>query len=65
VLEAIDPEDLTGNDDDQVAKPVQPNDKREVAPEATSPKQLPEDTQMKKALEMLREKAAGASQRTE
>jgi len=59
VLEAIDPEDLTGNDDDPVAKPNQPNDKREVVPE-TSPKQQPEDTQMKKALELLREKATGA-----
>jgi carboxyl-terminal processing protease len=55
MLEAIDPEDLTGNDDDQVAKPNQPNDKREVAPETNSTKQpQPEDTQMKKALELLR-----------
>jgi carboxyl-terminal processing protease len=57
VLEAIDPEDLTGNDDDQVGKPNQPNDKREIAPDATTPKQQPEDTQMKKALELLREKS--------
>jgi carboxyl-terminal processing protease len=56
VLETIDPEDLTGNDDDPVAKPNQPNEKREVVPE-TTPKQQPEDTQMKKALELLREKA--------
>src|SRR5947209_706814 len=62
VLEAIDPEDLTGNDDDQIAKPNQPNDKREVAPEA-KPQQQPEDTQMKKALELLRDKAANAGQR--
>jgi len=63
VLEPIDPEDLTGNDDDSVAKPNQPNDKREVAPEA-SPRQQPEDTQLKKALELLREKAGSAPQRT-
>lgn len=65
VLEAIDPEDLTGNDDDPVAKPNQPNDKREVLPEATSPKQQPEDTQMKKALELLREKSQSAASRAE
>jgi carboxyl-terminal processing protease len=59
LAESVDPEDLTGNDDDQVAKPNQPNDKREVAPEATTvPKQQPEDTQMKKALELLRDKGA-------
>lgn len=63
VLEAIDPEDLTGNDDDQVAKPNQPNDKREVAPEPNSQKQQPEDTQMKKALELLREKSTGTVQK--
>jgi carboxyl-terminal processing protease len=63
VLEPIDPEDLTGNDDDPVAKPPQPNDKREVAPETAAPKQPAEDTQLKKALELLREKAAGAGQR--
>jgi carboxyl-terminal processing protease len=64
VLEAIDPEDLTGNDDDQVAKPNPPNDKREVAPDATSPKQQPEDTQMKKALDLLREKSVGTAQKS-
>jgi carboxyl-terminal processing protease len=60
LVEAIDPEDLTGNDDDPVGKPNQnqPDDKREVAPEATSPKQTPEDTQLKKALELLRDKPA-------
>jgi carboxyl-terminal processing protease len=61
VLEPIDPEDLTGNDDDPVAKPNQPNDKREVAPDAQKPQ---EDTQLKKALELLRgDKAAAAGQR--
>ena len=62
VLEPIDPEDLTGNDDDSVAKPKEPNDKREVSPEA-KPQQQPEDTQMKKALELLRDKPASAGQR--
>src|SRR5918998_4213269 len=58
VAEAIDPEDLTGNDDDPIAQPNPnaPADRREVAPEAASPKQQPEDVQLKKALELLREK---------
>ncbi|PYS47863.1 MAG: hypothetical protein DMF68_14860 [Acidobacteria bacterium] len=62
VLAPIDPEDLTGNDDDSVAKPNQPNDKREVTPEA-KPQQQPEDTQMKKALELLRDKPAATTQK--
>lgn len=62
IAEAIDPEDLTGNDDDAVAKPNQGNDKREVAPEAP-PKQQPEDLQLKKALELLREKSSVQGQR--
>jgi carboxyl-terminal processing protease len=61
VLEPIDPEDLTGNDDDPVTRPNPQNDKREIAPEATAPKQQPEDTQLKKALEMLREKTNPAA----
>jgi carboxyl-terminal processing protease len=64
VLEPIDPEDLTGNDDDPVAKPNQPNDKREVVPDTSSPKQPQEDIQLKKALELLREKATGTTQRS-
>ncbi|MCA1643520.1 MAG: hypothetical protein LC785_16595 [Acidobacteria bacterium] len=52
---AVDPEDLTGNDDDAIASPNPAPDKREVAPEAASPKQQPEDTQLKRALELLRE----------
>jgi carboxyl-terminal processing protease len=56
VAEAIDPEDLTGNDDDAIAQPNAPADRREVAPEATAPKQQPEDVQLKKALELLRDK---------
>src|SRR5215213_6905190 len=53
---AIDPEDLTGNDDDAIAQPNQNAPAgRDVAPEAASPKQQPEDLQLKKALELLRE----------
>lgn len=55
LAEAIDPEDLTGNDDDPIAQPNAPADRREVTPEAASPKQQPEDVQLKKALELLRE----------
>ena len=56
LAEAVDPDDLTGNDDDAIARPQpQTGDKHEVAPEAASPKQQPEDTQLKKALELLRE----------
>lgn len=55
LAEAVDPEDLTGNDDDPVAKPNQPPDKREVVPEPNTPKPAAEDVQMKKALELLRE----------
>jgi carboxyl-terminal processing protease len=56
LAEAIDPEDLTGNDDDAIAQPNAPADQREVTPEATAPKQQPEDVQLKKALEILRDK---------
>lgn len=63
VVEAIDPEDLTGNDDDAVVQPSQPNDKREVAPDANLPKQPAEDVQLKKALEILREQS-GIGKRT-
>ena len=64
LVEAIDPEDLTGNDDDAAAtKPNPQNDKREVAPEPAAPKQQPEDVQLKKALELLRGNAAAQGQR--
>ncbi len=55
LADAVDPDDLTGNEDDPVAKPDQPNDKREVVPDPPSVKQPVEDVQMKKALELLRE----------
>src|SRR6266540_4754641 len=55
LADAIDPEDLTGNDDDN-AKPSQPTDKPPVvAPEPNTPKPSVEDIQMKKAIELLRE----------
>jgi carboxyl-terminal processing protease len=63
LAEAVDPEDLTGNDDDAIAQPNAPADRREVAPDAASPKQQPEDVQLKKALELLREKPVQNQQR--
>src|SRR5918997_634383 len=62
LAEAIDPEELTGNDDDAIAQPNAPADRRDVAPEAASPKQQPEDVQLKKALELLKEKDKPATQ---
>jgi carboxyl-terminal processing protease len=54
LAEAVDPEELTGNDDDPIAQPNAPADR--PAPDATAPKPQPEDVQLKKALELLREK---------
>jgi carboxyl-terminal processing protease len=53
LADAIDPDDLTGNDDDNAVKPSQSPDKTQVTPE--TPKPPVEDVQMKKALELLRE----------
>ncbi len=65
LAEAIDPDELTGNDDDAVA---QPNNaagaNRETAPttpEAATPKPQ-DDVQLKKALEILRAKPAAQQQ---
>jgi carboxyl-terminal processing protease len=55
LADAIDPEDLTGNDDDPAVKPGQPGDKPQLTPEPITPKAPVEDVQMKKALELLRE----------
>jgi carboxyl-terminal processing protease len=55
LADAIDPEDLTGNDDDPVAKPGQANDKPQITGEPNTPKPSVEDLQMKKAIELLRE----------
>jgi len=55
VADAIDPDELTGNDDDPAVKPAQPGDKPQITPDANAPKTPAEDIQMKKALELLRE----------
>ena len=57
VTEAVDPDDLTGNDDDSIKQPEQGNDKRDVAP-TPSTKPAVEDLQLKKALELLKDKTA-------
>ena len=56
--DATDVEDLTGNNEE---KPNQPKPKSPAEPVA--PKSQPEDTQMKKALELLRDKPAAPAQR--
>ena len=55
VSESVDPDDLTGNDDDAINKPDQGNEKRETAP-APAVKPASEDLQLKKALELLKDK---------
>ena len=57
VAEAVDPDELTGNDDDAIAKPEQGNEKRETTP-APAVKPAAEDLQLKKALELLKDKPA-------
>jgi len=52
VSEAVDPDELTGNDDDAISKPEQGNEKRDTAPAPTT-KPASEDLQLKKALELL------------
>ncbi len=54
LLDRIEPEDLSGNEEEAPAKPNQPNEKREAIPETGAPKPPPEDLQLKKALELLR-----------
>ncbi|MGB8506788.1 MAG: S41 family peptidase [Pyrinomonadaceae bacterium] len=63
LADAVDPDDLTGNDDDAIAQPNSPGDKRDVAPDASVPKPQPEDVQLKKALELLKEKDKPATQK--
>ena len=55
VADAVDPDDLTGNDDDDIAKPEQGNEKRDTAP-APAAKPAAEDLQLKKALDLLKDK---------
>jgi len=57
VADAVDPDDLTGNDDDAVAKPDADKDKHETTP-APAAKPAVEDLQLKKALELLKDKPA-------
>ena len=56
LADSVDPDDLTGNDDDEIAKPEQGNEKREAAPAPAKP--AAEDLQLKKALELLKDKPA-------
>ncbi|HEY9282164.1 MAG TPA: S41 family peptidase [Pyrinomonadaceae bacterium] len=64
LAEAIDPEELTGNDDDPITQPSPQGGQPEAnAPDPNAPKQQPEDTQMKKALELLRENKPAQQQR--
>lgn len=63
LAEAVDPEDLTGNDDDAVGRPTQPSEKPEVPVTPNAGKPAAEDLQMKKALELLRESRPGVMQR--
>jgi carboxyl-terminal processing protease len=51
----VNPEDLTGNDDDAVTKPDQGNEKKDAATQPNPAKPAAEDLQMKKALELLRD----------
>ncbi len=58
VADTVDPDDLTGNDDDAVSKPEAGNEKekRDATP-APAAKPGVEDLQLKKALELLKDKA--------
>jgi carboxyl-terminal processing protease len=59
VADAVDPDDLTGNDDDAVSKPEAGGEKDKRDNTATpSTKPAAEDLQMKKALELLKDKPA-------
>ncbi|MEP6570837.1 MAG: S41 family peptidase, partial [Acidobacteriota bacterium] len=52
LADAVDPDELSGNDDDTAVKPGQTPDKPQVTPDVKS---SVEDLQLKKALELLRE----------
>jgi carboxyl-terminal processing protease len=60
VAETVDPDELTGNDDDAIQKtdPQAEKDKREVTTPAPAAKPPVEDLQLKKALELLKDKPA-------
>ena len=57
VAEAVDPDELTGNDDDELQKP-EPGTEKDKATPAPAPKPAAEDVQLKKALELLKDKPA-------
>lgn len=59
--DSADVEDLSGNDDE--TKPNQPNVKPGTPSQPVAPKPQPEDTQLKKALELLRDKPGAQAQR--
>jgi carboxyl-terminal processing protease len=54
--DTVTPDDLNGNEDETPTKPTQPSDKPQVTPE-TPARPATEDLPMKKALELLRDKA--------
>ena len=56
VTEAVDPDDLTGNDDDSINKPEQGNEKSNTTP-AQGAKPAADDVQLKKAIELLNKPA--------
>ena len=58
VSESVDPDDLTGNDDDSIKQPEQGTEKRDVAPAPAAKPASAEDLQLKKALELLKDKPA-------
>jgi carboxyl-terminal processing protease len=57
VADAVDPDDLTGNDDDAIQKP-EPGTEKDKATPAAAAKPATEDLQLKKALELLKDKPA-------
>jgi carboxyl-terminal processing protease len=56
VSDAVDPDELTGNDDDAITKPEQGNEKPNTAPAPATKPAPAEDLQMKKALDLLKDK---------
>jgi carboxyl-terminal processing protease len=58
VTESVDPDDLTGNDDDSIKQPEQGSEKRDVTPAPAAKPAPAEDLQLKKALDLLKDKPA-------
>jgi len=59
-LEASDLEDVSGTEEEPGTKPNQAPAKPGTQPEVIAPKPQPEDTQLKKAIELLREKSVSS-----